>query len=356
MILADKIIDLRKKQGWSQEELAEKLDVSRQTISKWESAGSVPDMKRVIDLANLFGVSTDYLLRDEMGPDDLRSGNMGKDSGSDNLTGSSMTGADATDTLALRRVSMEDANGFLEFRNKSARRVSIAVFLCIICVVFPILFSKGFGFEEADLTTFYMTLDGVSAAVGLILMFVCVAAAVAIFVRNSIESKSYAFYESEGIDAAYDVGGMTKERREHYKDTHIRMQVTGILAIVLAVIPICVAAALSDSGHGGRLLYAGSVSLTIALVAFGVLCLIKDNMIWTSYDILLEEGNYTRALKQENYRNRNIANIYWTAMTAIYLGWSFVTMDWALTWIIWPVAGILWGVVSAVLRVVHHKG
>ena len=38
MILADKIIDLRKKNGWSQEELAEKLDVSRQSVSKWESA------------------------------------------------------------------------------------------------------------------------------------------------------------------------------------------------------------------------------------------------------------------------------------------------------------------------------
>ena len=38
MILADKIMDLRKKNGWSQEELAEKLDVSRQSISKWESA------------------------------------------------------------------------------------------------------------------------------------------------------------------------------------------------------------------------------------------------------------------------------------------------------------------------------
>ena len=55
MILADKIIDLRKKNGWSQEELAEKLDVSRQSISKWESAQSVPDLTRVIRLAELFG-------------------------------------------------------------------------------------------------------------------------------------------------------------------------------------------------------------------------------------------------------------------------------------------------------------
>ena len=65
MILADKIIEQRKKNGWSQEELAEKMDVSRQSISKWESAQSVPDMGRIVLLSQLFGVSTDYLLKDD---------------------------------------------------------------------------------------------------------------------------------------------------------------------------------------------------------------------------------------------------------------------------------------------------
>ena len=65
MILADKIIEQRKKNGWSQEELAEKMDVSRQSISKWEGAQSIPDMKKILAMADLFGVSTDYLLRRE---------------------------------------------------------------------------------------------------------------------------------------------------------------------------------------------------------------------------------------------------------------------------------------------------
>ena len=66
MILADKITEERKKNGWSQEDLAEKLGVSRQSVSKWESAGSVPDLQKIIQLADLFGVSTDYLLKDEI--------------------------------------------------------------------------------------------------------------------------------------------------------------------------------------------------------------------------------------------------------------------------------------------------
>ena len=63
MILADKITDLRKKQGLSQEELAEKLNVSRQSVSKWESAQATPDLKRIIEMSKLFGVSTDFLLK-----------------------------------------------------------------------------------------------------------------------------------------------------------------------------------------------------------------------------------------------------------------------------------------------------
>ena len=66
MILADKITELRKKNGWSQEELAEMLDVSRQSISKWESAQAIPDMNRIITMSQIFGVSTDLLLKDEL--------------------------------------------------------------------------------------------------------------------------------------------------------------------------------------------------------------------------------------------------------------------------------------------------
>ena len=71
MILADKIIYLRKRAEWSQEELAEKMGVSRQSISKWEGAQSIPDMNRLLKLSQIFGVSTDFLLKDELGPEQL---------------------------------------------------------------------------------------------------------------------------------------------------------------------------------------------------------------------------------------------------------------------------------------------
>lgn len=60
MILAEKIMKLRKQQGWSQEELAMKLGVSRQSVSKWESGASIPELDKILQLGELFGVSTDF--------------------------------------------------------------------------------------------------------------------------------------------------------------------------------------------------------------------------------------------------------------------------------------------------------
>jgi transcriptional regulator with XRE-family HTH domain len=63
--LNEKILTLRKKQGLSQEELAEKLNVSRQAVSRWEVGSAQPDASNILQLSKLFGVTADYLLNDE---------------------------------------------------------------------------------------------------------------------------------------------------------------------------------------------------------------------------------------------------------------------------------------------------
>ena len=99
MILADKIIEERKKNGWTQEDLAQKLGVSRQSVSKWESAGAIPDLKKIIQLGDLFGVSTDYLLKDEVEKENTET---------------------ICDTdCELHRVSMEEANTYMDEKKKA---------------------------------------------------------------------------------------------------------------------------------------------------------------------------------------------------------------------------------------------
>ena len=70
MTFGEKLQELRKARGWSQEELAGQIHVSRQALSKWESGGAVPDTENIIALSRLFGVTTDYLLGREPAPDD----------------------------------------------------------------------------------------------------------------------------------------------------------------------------------------------------------------------------------------------------------------------------------------------
>ena len=65
MMLGEKIYNLRKEKGMTQEELALQITVSRQAISKWELGESMPDIENVVQLSELFGVSTDYLLKNE---------------------------------------------------------------------------------------------------------------------------------------------------------------------------------------------------------------------------------------------------------------------------------------------------
>lgn len=107
MIFADKLIDLRKKNGWSQEELAEQMNVTRQSVSKWEGAQSVPDLEKIIKLSNLFGVSTDYLLKDEI--------EMQQEVKTETIS------LEKDESSPLRRVSLEEANSYLEAKVQSAK-------------------------------------------------------------------------------------------------------------------------------------------------------------------------------------------------------------------------------------------
>ncbi len=70
MNLAEKMITLRKQQGLSQEQLAERLNVSRQTISRWENGTVSPDAYNVVEISEVFGVTSDYLLNDDFKTDD----------------------------------------------------------------------------------------------------------------------------------------------------------------------------------------------------------------------------------------------------------------------------------------------
>ena len=334
MILADKIIELRKKSGWSQEELAEKMDVSRQSISKWEGAQSMPDMNRILRMSELFGVSTDYLLKDELESDSV---------------GVTLPAAPATESeMGCRSVSMEEASAFLENRDKAARRVSLGVLLCILSPVLLLLLGA---LQEQGRIALS---EAQAAGLGLLPLILLVGCAVALFVVTGLRGQKYEYLEKEWIDTRYGVDGMVRDRREKFRGTYTTQLVCGILLCVLSVLPIF--AAMFLFGEEGSTPYAFAVALLLVLVAVGVLLIVHASIIWGGYAMLLEEGEYSRENKAENKRNELLSTVFWCAVTALYLGYSFITGAWDRSWIVWPIAGVTYWLVIAVARILRKKG
>ena len=332
MILADKIIDLRKKNGWSQEELAEKLGVSRQSISKWESAQSVPDMNRILSMSRLFGVSTDYLLKDELSPEDA------------SPAGDAAVQATGTDDLPLRQVSMEEANAYLDAKAREAKLVAPGVMLCILSPVFLLVL---LGLRE-----YYGFMTEVQATgLGLAVLIGMVAWAVALFVRAHTIAAPYEAYETEGIDTAYGVDGLVRERKGQYAPVHTRRLALGIMLCVLSPLPLFLMMAVGKDDP--RMISA--VGALLVLVAVGVYLIVRTSILHGALNVLLEEGDFTRAQKLDNRRDEPIAGIFWAVVLVLYLTPSFLTNAWDKTWIIWPIAGVTWGVVAAVLHMTRKK-
>ena len=329
MIFADKLIRLRKKSGWSQEELAEQMGVSRQSISKWEGAQSIPDLEKIIKLAKLFSVSTDYLLLDELGDEQTEA-----------------PALPGEERPALRRVSMEEANAFLEIKAETAGWIAFGVFLCILSPICLLLLA---GLSETPGSGIS---GGLAAAIGLTVLLVMVAAAVAIFVYSGGKTSAFEYLDSQIFETEYGVSGMVKERREQYRERYMRNNIIGVCLCILAAIPLFSSAALEVDNP---LLPVGLLCATLVTVAFGVRLLVRSGTVWGGFERLLEEGEYTREEKKKQPLVSKISQVYWMLALAGYLVYSFITNEWDRSWIVWPVAAVLFPAVTALILLFAKK-
>lgn len=330
MIFADKLINLRKKNGWSQEELAEKLEVSRQTVSKWEGALSMPDLGRMLKIAQLFGVTTVCLIKDEQEINDCAEEPENEDSS------------------LLRRVSMEEAVEFLHLRDVIGARMALGVMMCILCPIPLILLG---GAQEIGLLA---VSEEFVSGLGSIILLMLVTAAVGIFIYSTMKLHSYEFLETEPIETAYGVDSMVRERKSRYSGRHSQLLIGGIMLCVLCPTPLFgVLMLLGEENDWAMTLAAAAMLL---MVGIGVLCIVRTCIVWGTFQMLLEEEDYSRAQKPENRRNSAVAAIYWGTVTAVFLGYSFISGEWQRSWIIWPVAGVCYGVLEAVLQVIRKNG
>ena len=341
MILADKIITLRKKAGWSQEELASQLGVTRQSVSKWEGTQSVPDLDKVVQMSRLFGVSTDYLLKDELEEEEFVESE--------------------ADEAPLRRVTMEQAARYLALRKACAPKIALAVAMCIISPVVIIFLSAmadaGLGGISEDL----------AAGLGVSVILVLVAIAVGMFLSCGAKTKEFDFLEKEPFETEYGVSGMVRERRKAYEPTASRCTILGVVLCILAVVPLMLGVGLASSDVAALLVRvapadvyaAAAVDALLLLVACGVGVLVWSGTYTGAMDQLLEEGDYTRKKKARSGVMSTVSLIYWLSVTAIFLFYTFGPKGNGqpqYSWFIWAVGGVLYAAVMGIVSLVlYHK-
>ncbi|MDY5589055.1 MAG: helix-turn-helix transcriptional regulator [Arcanobacterium sp.] len=330
VILADKLIDLRKKNGWSQEALAAKLGVSRQAISKWESTQSMPDLDRIVAMSEVFGVSTDYLIKDGIAAERAHE----------------EIGDVAPNTL-LRQVSMEEAVEFLAMKRRAAIHIAAGVAVCIVAFALPTVLN----ILAADPARQWPR-DVVEALSG-ILFFVPVAAAVALFIVSGMALQKFSYLSEEAFETAYGVSGMVKQQRSELQPRMVLHVTVGVVLCIFAVLTF-IAEDLFGYYYGpnGRTV----IALGFVLVAIAVYLFIRVAIPWGALNRLEQSGDYTIKQKQINKKIGPVMGIYWLGVTAIYLAYSFATDLWDRSWAIWPVAGVLCGILAIGLAVaLEHR-
>lgn len=328
MILAEKVMTLRKKKGWSQEELAEKLGISRQSVSKWESAASIPDIDKIIALSGLFGVSTDYLLKDELETEEEREIPV------------------VYEEEDSKNVSLEEANDFVKLRKKLALPEAAGTAVCVLSPV-PLMILSGL--TETGKTGLRADMAG---GLGVTFLLLLVAAGVAILIWGGMKLGKYEYLEKENLTLQYGVKGMAEKGREEFAKTYGIAVTAGTVLCILGVVPMMIAAAFSAPDG----VYVYCLALLLGLLAVAVFLFVWAGSIKGGYDILLQEGDYTAEEKQVKKKIAFFPGAYWCLVVAVFLAVGFFRDEWKYTAYIWPVAALLFVVLWIIVKAVARAG
>ena len=262
MILSEKITELRKRCGLSQEQLGEQIGVSRQAVSKWEMAQSVPDTGKIVALADVFGVPTDILLRDDMGPEAL--GTAGAPAGE------AAVSVPLPEEPGRRMLSMEEVSAFLAAREGAARKLAAVILMFFVSPFAGILLS-GAG-------------DGRLGIVGAIIEVIVLTGAAVLLVLTLYDMRRCGYMRDAEAELAYGVRGAVEERRAAFEHTHLLGIVLGIVLLLCSVVPMMICAIFTDAAE---LAVPACGCLMMLLIAAGAVCIVYVCFIYRGFSLVL---------------------------------------------------------------------
>ena len=330
MTFSEKISALRKQKGWSQEELAEKLMVTRQAVSKWESAQSMPDLDKLVLLSEALGVSTDYLLKDEQAQ-------------------SAPVPATAEQTVKPRHVTQEEAKRFLQLQMAAIPKTTFGVALCvwfsIVLIGLPAcstIFKLGFS-------------EAVCTGIGLCVLLVMVAAGVALLLTASGKLREFEYLEREPIETDNGTREQALSMQREVLPICAKRNTIGVVLCILSVLPLFALMCVPGVPDG---YYSLAVCALLLLVGIACLLLVRTGSMRGAVDKLLEQGDYTRENKAKSRLVGAVSAAYWLVVTAAFLFYTFGpngNSQPQYSWFIWAIAGVPYGALMAALSVYRKK-
>ena len=152
------------------------------------------------------------------------------------------------------------------------------------------------------------------------------------------------------------VSAWSARLRVENEGPHSRALMVAVGLWILSAIPTVTGGILSDQADRPQYFVTFGASLTLALVAAGLLILLPTTWASSTHETLTEEGHWTGGPGQWDRWGRKdadnpligaIASIYWPLTLVIFLAWGFLGNGWAICWIVWPISGILFGAIAS---------
>lgn len=280
----------RKQRNMTQEQLAEELEVSRQTVSKWESGASYPEMEKILQLCKIFSCSMDVLMRKNAAESE-----------------------------------MEDSEGYERHMEKRRKNITIGVTLLILGVAIQQLLT-GFGWQEAFTGTLFF-------AVAIVAILVLVVAGMQDEAYRKMHPVIAEFYTPEEIA---------------YYNEKFPIRIATAIGMILIGTLIAMNAEHFPLGKGmSEEVYYG-IFLFLVAIAAGIF--VHAGLGKDKYDIAAYNKENSKETKKENEKIGIWCGCIMIVATIVFFVAGFVYNLWEVCWVVFPVGGMVCGIATLILK------
>lgn len=285
---------LRKTKNISQEQLAERLDVSRQAVSKWESGSGYPETEKLISICELFECSMDEIVKGKF---------------SENVH--------------------KEKREYEVLMTRFSKGIALAIGIILLGATILLYFSGIPATEE---------LQEKNGMIGVVILLVCVLIAVPIFIVLGMQKEEF-------VKKNPKLPNIYEEEEVSKFNSRFSIAIAGSVSLILLGTVFLVAL------YGMQIVNEESTIPTVVLMGFvtiAVPIIVYFGIQKSKYDIEQYNRENTKEYRKENSLIGKICGVIMLVVTIIYLVSGLVYHAWVINWIIYPVGGLLCGIVGTI--------